>query len=224
MSQILDRILAQSLDELPATVMLSPESMAVVLFLTAFGEDQKNWLELNENPADVVTPEQWDVIERMMGNLIWELLHPMIGMVFPVLNGLFPQNMLPCQGGTFLRVDYPRLYAVLDEAFIVDADQFRLPDLTGMTVIGAGDQLSPLPSYVAGDVGGEALHTLTVTELPSHNHGLERIGGPSAGVLGYGLASLQTQVPFRQTLNTGGGQAHNNMQPYVVLAYGVIAR
>ena len=83
----------------------------------------------------------------------------------------------------------------------------------GLVHIGAGT------NYTVGATGGEASHTLTVNEMPSHTHN----DGTSASVAYGGTSGNSTaQVSFdasagRATTSAGGGQAHNNMQPYVVV-------
>lgn len=83
----------------------------------------------------------------------------------------------------------------------------------GLVHIGAG------ANYAVGATGGEATHTLTVDEIPSHTHK----DGTNASVAYAGSVGTNTaQVAFdansgRPTTATGGGQAHNNMQPYTAV-------
>ena len=78
--------------------------------------------------------------------------------------------------------------------------------------------------------GGEKTHKLTINEMPSHNHKPDRNGygfmvyrtGASRPLLQtgrdrYGIVSKnQDDVNYANYVtNTGGGQAHNNLQPYI---------
>ena len=76
--------------------------------------------------------------------------------------------------------------------------------------------------------GGEATVALTVAQLPSHNHNIGVtadsgiVGLHIEGVAGSGVNVTHTWYlspngPFAKgdTTNTGGGQAHNNLQPYI---------
>lgn len=60
--------------------------------------------------------------------------------------------------------------------------------------------------------GGEKTHTLTVDEMPKHSHNIPKynweIGGSGNITAHYPNAEVQV------TSETGGGQAHNNLQPY----------
>lgn len=77
-------------------------------------------------------------------------------------------------------------------------------------------------SHKAGSTGGEEKHKLTVNEMPSHTHNL------NPPVLVYGRANSMasftnytndgwkgSDLMGNPILNTGGGQAHNNMPPYL---------
>ena len=79
-------------------------------------------------------------------------------------------------------------------------------------------------SYSLGATGGEKTHTLTISEMPSHNHRLpiwnkeltgnsEVYGQDTYPRLGAGVGTWNT------TSNgvVGGSQAHNNMPPYLVV-------
>lgn len=85
-----------------------------------------------------------------------------------------------------------------------------------MFLLGAGS------SYAAGDTGGEVEHTLTVSEMPSHNHDLKGcLDGTTAAVSNAGnrweqntSTTSEKWWDSRFVMNTGGGAAHNNMPPY----------
>ena len=82
-------------------------------------------------------------------------------------------------------------------------------------VLAAGD------NYSVGEVGGEAIHTLTVEELPKHRHtvGGNNKSGEAPQHEVYFDASIINETTgswYAFTSFTGGGQPHNNMPPYIV--------
>ena len=84
-------------------------------------------------------------------------------------------------------------------------------------ILAAGD------TYAAGSTGGAAEVTLTVDQMPAHNH-KQSIGNETgsswARYLVYnesnnGFAWIDADNPNTVTSTVGGDQAHNNMPPYV---------
>lgn len=74
-------------------------------------------------------------------------------------------------------------------------------------------------AYKIGSTGGEATVTLTVEQIPPHYHWIDNYnsGGWPTGymtVTANGKTGYGSNV---RTGNTGGGQAHNNMPPYLVV-------
>lgn len=85
-------------------------------------------------------------------------------------------------------------------------------------ILAAGD------SYSAGSTGGEANHTLTINELPSHRHYL-KYGNVYIGYLNSNAAQSNNNALYKYNVSrgdalygedVGGGKAHNNMPPYLV--------
>lgn len=195
---------------------LSAISQAVLFYATPYLTARFNWKDKN-TPFDEVTDADWDTISKYVDNLLYEAKNPMLGMIFPLVTLDPPPNVLPCDGGSYLRIDFPELYAVLDTVFIVDADHFIVPDLRGKTVIGAGGAFSN------ADTGGEQAHQLTESEMPSHTHTIPLTATTLA--VEPGEVTVLTPVPFltQNTGSTGGDGSHNNMQPYFALNYGIVA-
>jgi len=77
--------------------------------------------------------------------------------------------------------------------------------------------LSAGDTYTAGATGGEATHTLTTDEMPSHIHSIHDVGAAGTGTAIYGGVRLNQVYANNNSGSTGGGQAHNNMPPYLVV-------
>lgn len=121
------------------------------------------------------------------------------------------------------------LFLLLGTTFGGDGEvNFALPDLRGRAPMHAGN------GHTLGELGGEQAHTLTIAELPPHPHSFSASSlsgnsslpnSPSGNLLArsanpiYGSPhNLATMNPASITY-AGGGQAHQNMQPFLPLNF-----
>lgn len=142
---------------------------------------------------------------KFKGNLLADLIYP-VGSIYMSTNSVDPSTIY---GGTWERIK-------------------------GRFLLGADD------TYTAGNTGGEASHTLTKYEIPNYSIGsiptavpTNHVNWSNGGVQATNLGSASNDKPGVQAgsgaitthgtqygwnLNTnGGGQAHNNLPPYLVV-------
>lgn len=147
------------------------------------------------------------------------------GSVMSYAGAVAPSGWLLCDGSAVSRTDYAALFDVLGAAYGAGngTTTFNLPNLKGRTPVGRDAAQTEFD--VLGETGGEKAHTLTVAEMPSHRHdvkapssanGANQIMVPTYAGTGTKDGASNTGQP---TEAIGGGGAHNNMPPYVVLNY-----
>jgi len=140
--------------------------------------------------------------------------------------GFPPKGWAQCDGQLLPINQNQALFSLLGTTFGGDGRvNFGLPNLQGRTPIHVGG------SHLLGERGGEQGHTLSISEIPTHVHTLSASTTaadspiPSPNVLGtvpnelyVGASSLVAMNPG-SLANTGGSQAHLNMQPFLVLNF-----
>lgn len=141
-----------------------------------------------------------------------------IGTLQPFLGATAPQGYLFCEGQLLDKSKYPELYSVCGDLFGESTTtQFYLPDLRGRVIAGYDENDTSFNTI--GKLLGEKSHTLTVNEMPSHSHtGTSGDWGSASGSYGV-MTNKAGSGSGVSTKATGGGQAHNNIQPTLVLKW-----
>lgn len=144
-----------------------------------------------------------------------------IGMIVPFGGVQPPTGWLLCDGSAVSRSTFSALFAILGTAFGAGdgSTTFNLPNLKGRVPV--GQDTTQTEFDVLGETGGAKTHTLTIAEMPAHAHEGNRTTG--SGASNYGIPpsnnTFSTNSGTAATINTGGGGAHNNLQPYQVVNY-----
>jgi microcystin-dependent protein len=136
-----------------------------------------------------------------------------------------PKGWALCNGQLLPINQNQALFSLLGTTFGGDGRvNFALPDVRGRTPIHVGS------GHTLGERGGEQAHTLSIAEIPTHTHVLSGANAnagtnsPNANALAnstacyHGPTSLVALNPASVT-NTGGSQAHLNMQPFLTLSF-----
>lgn len=192
------------------TLQLRPSLWAVVFDTLQRLGDEYSWIQ--DDPSAATTADVVAEINKATDETVFAGCF-MIGDVKTVARDPADFELL-CDGSIYERVDYPDLYAVIDPAFIIDADTFAVPDLLDrFTLNGTG----------IGDSGGESSHVLTVAELPAHTHLYDNPTGTGLFVAPGEVPAVIAAVPSA-TSSTGGGDAMPIMPPYLTLLPVIVAR
>jgi microcystin-dependent protein len=140
-----------------------------------------------------------------------------------------PRGWAFCDGQILPIAQNQSLYALLGTMYGGDGrTSFALPDLRGRVPIHRGS--SNGTNHAPASKGGEETHTLSGNEMPQHTHTIQASTDAStsqdptnnvlakSGQIYKQSTNLADMVSGTMT-NTGGGQSHDNMQPYLVVNF-----
>jgi microcystin-dependent protein len=150
-----------------------------------------------------------------------------------------PAGWLMAAGASVSRAEYANLFAVIGTTYgSVSIDTFTLPDLRGAFVCGVNSGEWMLGSKSLGVTGGSDTKTLSIANLPPHQHNINHdhpnqatdaqgnhqhpipsIGGTGTGTNGFGLGLLSSTANVGYYTQAGGLHAHNfDVNPYTGLS------
>ena len=155
-------------------------------------------------------------------------MEPFLGEIRLVAFSFAPRGWAFCAGQLLPINQNQALFSLLGTSYGGDGrTTFALPDLRGRVPIGAG-QGTAGSTYELGSSGGQETVKLKASQLPAHSHQVRASSGgstaknpsdrvPAAG--GAYAATPNAKMNAAMIGNSGGGQAHDNRQPYLGLNY-----
>jgi microcystin-dependent protein len=141
---------------------------------------------------------------------------------------IIPKGWALCDGQLLPINQNQALFSLLGTTYGGDGRvNFGLPDLQGRTPMHMGG------AHTLGERGGEQAHTLLISEVPTHAHQVAATTAPastntpdptlllaqSTASSLYGPAGNAAAMAATALSNTGGSQAHQNMQPFLTLSF-----
>lgn len=168
-------------------------------------------------------------------------MDPFLGQISLFGCNFAPQGWALCQGQLLSIAQNTALFSLLGVNFGGDGrTNFQLPDLCGRAPVGFG-QRPGLSAYGIGQTGGGETISISSANYPAHSHtlfaaasaatenapnGLFEAQGQTGGrggtvnlALYSGSGTPTTLATAALTAAAGGGQPHNNLQPYLALNF-----
>ena len=182
------------------------------------------------NPQDAATVSQVSAVSQVP-----------TGAMMDFAGTSAPAGWLLCDGTSYPTASYPDLFSTIGYTWGGAGANFNVPDMRRRVGMGSGGSGTGTIGNAVGNTGGEETHTLTTPEIPSHTH-TASVTDPGHVHLEFqalvGGGALKSPDPrtdisvFEATdtntgssvtgisvtnANTGGGGAHNNVQPSAIV-------
>lgn len=126
-----------------------------------------------------------------------------------------PTGFLGCDGSAVSRATYAALFTAIGTTWGVGdgTTTFNLPNAQRRAAVGSGGSGTATLANTVGATGGSETHTLLTAEMPAHTHDVTAFASGGSYAAFSNVAGSQTIT----STSTGGGGAHNNVQPSMVV-------
>jgi microcystin-dependent protein len=159
------------------------------------------------------------------------MAEPFLGQIMMVGFNFAPRSWAECDGQILPINQNQSLYSLLGTTYGGDGrTSFALPDMRGRVPLHYG-QGPGLTDRTLGEKPGEERHVLNLAEMPSHSHQarfsnaegetdspVNAVPAQSGDNLYHSATNLVSARSGTIT-NTGAGQSHENMQPFLVIKF-----
>ena len=151
------------------------------------------------------------------------MAEPFLGEVRLMSFNFAPKGWALCNGQLLPINQNQALFSILGIAYGGNGQtNFALPDLRGRVPIHWGSGVN------LGERAGEEFHTVTVNEMPAHNHFVQASTTNADQVIpsilagtnnAYAPAGNLTTLNAASISTVGGSQPHENRQPFSVISF-----
>jgi microcystin-dependent protein len=150
------------------------------------------------------------------------------GAIIPYAVTAAPSGYLLCNGSAVSRTTYSALFAIVSSLYGAGngSTTFNVPDLRGKFMGGWDAGTSVLTSVttgmiegnVIGNSGGAQAVTLAIAQMPAHTHSVSVVDGTGSST-GIDIVNDAAAAADRTTGSTGGGGAHSNIPPALIVNF-----
>jgi microcystin-dependent protein len=155
------------------------------------------------------------------------MAQPYVGEIKMFAGNFAPAGWMFCEGQLLPISEYETLFNLIGTTYGGDGEStFALPDLRGRIPIHQGN------GFTLAETGGVEEVTLTVNQLPAHNHAVQadsqsgtsatpvgNVWANSAGASAFSSESGGPLMAAGAVRPTGGSQPHTNFQPYLCVDF-----
>ncbi len=175
------------------------------------------------DPTPLEGDRWWDTTNKVMkvydataGG--WYELDDKSGVIKMYGGATAPTGWMLCNGSAISRTTYAALFAVIGILYGAGdgSTTFNIPDLRGRVAVGKSTDTE---FDTLGETGGEKTHTLITAEMPAHTHKKSVADTTMDLQNGSSYNNVYKTGLTASTESTGGGEAHNNLQPYQVVNF-----